>query len=132
MSSKVIWTPQPKQAFMLSRAEDEGFYGGAAGGGKSDYLVIEAARQYKIPYYRGLILRKTVPELEQLIERARQYYTAISPKVKFNDTKHTFTFPSGAKVQFGSLYRTADKFKYQGLQYDFIGFDEPTHSTYEH
>lgn len=131
MSRKVIWTPQPKQAFMLSRAEDEGFYGGAAGGGKSDYLVIEAARQYKIPYYRGLILRKTVPELEQLIERARQYYTAISPKVKFNDTKHTFTFPSGAKVQFGSLYRTADKFKYQGLQYDFIGFDELTQFTYE-
>lgn len=131
MSSKVIWTPQPKQAFMLSRSEDEGFYGGAAGGGKSDYLVIEAARQYKISYYRGLILRKTVPELEQLIERARQYYTAISPRVKFNDTKHTFTFPSGAKVQFGSLFRTADKFKYQGLQYDFIGFDELTQFSYE-
>lgn len=131
MSSRIVWKPQPKQAFMLSRAEDEGFYGGAAGGGKSDYLVIEAARQYKIPYYRGLILRKTVPELEQLIERARQYYTAISPKVKFNDTKHTFTFPNGAKVQFGSLFRTADKFKYQGLQYDFIGFDELTQFTYE-
>lgn len=131
MSSKVIWTPQPKQAFMLSRGEDQGFYGGAAGGGKSDYLVIEGARQYKIPYYRGLILRKTVPELEQLIERARQYYKAISPRVKFNDTKHTFIFPSGAKVQFGSLFRTADKFKYQGLQYDFIGFDELTQFTYE-
>ena len=130
-NKKIVWKPQPKQAFMLSRAEDEGFYGGAAGGGKSDYLVIEAARQCKIPYYRGLILRKTVPELEQLIERAKQYYTAISPGVKFNDTKHTFTFPSGAKVQFGSLFRSADKFKYQGLQYDFVGFDELTQFTFD-
>jgi hypothetical protein len=129
--SNVIWTPQPKQAFMLSRGEDEGFYGGAAGGGKSDYLVIEALRQVNIPHYRGLILRKTVPELEQLIERANSYYTKVSPKVKFNETKHTFTFPSGAKIQFGSLFRTADKFKYQGLQYDFVGFDELTQFTYE-
>lgn len=111
---------------MLSRAEDEGFYGGAAGGGKSDYLIIEGLRQVEIPYYRGLILRKTVPELQQLIERATDYYTQAYPGVKFNDTKHTFTFPSGAKVQFGSLFRTADKFKYQGLQYDFIGLDELT------
>lgn len=131
MSKKIIWKPQPKQAFMLSRAEDEGFYGGAAGGGKSDYLVIEAVRQYRIPYYRGLILRKTVPELEQLIERAKNYYKAISPKVEFNGTKHTFLFPSGAKIQFGSLFRSADKFKYQGLQYDFIGFDELTQFTYD-
>ena len=62
---RVVWKPQPKQALMLMRAEDEGFYGGAAGGGKSDYLIIEALRQVEKPAYRGLILRKTVPELEQ-------------------------------------------------------------------
>ena len=131
MIKNKIWTPQPKQRLMLSRGEDEGFYGGAAGGGKSDYLVIEAVRQVNVGNYRGLILRKTVPELEQLIERARYYYTQLCADVKFNDTKHTFTFPSGAKVQFGSLFRTQDKFKYQGLQYDFIGFDELTQFTFE-
>ena len=44
-SKPVIWTPQPKQALMMSRSEYEGFYGGAAGGGKSDYLLVEALRQ---------------------------------------------------------------------------------------
>lgn len=114
---------------MLRRAEDEGFYGGAAGGGKSDYLVIEALRQVEIPWYRGLILRKTVPELTQLIERALVYYKGAYPGVKFNSTLHTFTFPSGAKIRFGSLHRSADKVKYQGNQFEFIGFDELTHFT---
>lgn len=115
---------------MLRRAEDEGFYGGAAGGGKSDYLLIEALRQVNKAPYRALILRKTVPELEQLIERALVYYKGAFPGVKFNSTFHSFTFPSGAKIRFGSLHRPAEKIKYQGKQYEFIGFDELTHFTY--
>lgn len=128
---RVIWKPQAKQRAMLARGEDEGFYGGAAGGGKSDYLVIEALRQVNKPRYRGLILRKTVNELKQLLERAQEYYGAAFPTVSFNATTHTFTFPSGAKIEYSSLFRPQDKFKYQGLQYEFIGFDELTQFTQE-
>lgn len=115
----------------MARNEDEGFYGGAAGGGKSDYLVIEALRQVDKSCYRALILRKTYPELEQLIERAEEYYGAAFPNVKFNSTKSTFTFPSGAKIRFGSMFRPKDKTKYQGKQFEFIGFDELTHFTFD-
>ena len=45
---KKIWTPQPRQAFMMSRPEDEALYGGAAGGGKSDMLIVEALRQVDV------------------------------------------------------------------------------------
>ena len=41
----ILWRPQPKQAAFMRRSEDEALYGGAAGGGKSDALVIEALRQ---------------------------------------------------------------------------------------
>ena len=128
---KTVWSPQPRQAAMMARMEDEGFYGGAAGGGKSDYLIIEALRQVHIPHYRALILRKTVPELKQLTERALMYYKAAYPKVKYNATTRTFTFPSGATITYGSLFRSQDKLKYQGLQYEFVGFDELTQFQYD-
>lgn len=77
MSKKVIWTPQPKQKIALSRGEDEMLYGGAAGGGKTDYLVVEAARQVNIPEYRGLILRRAVPDLARIIDQTRAIYPSI-------------------------------------------------------
>ena len=59
----VVWRPQPKQAAFMARPEYEALYGGAAGGGKSDALVAEALRQVDVPHYRGLILRRTYPQL---------------------------------------------------------------------
>ena len=68
---ETIWTPQPKQIEFLQRPEYEAFYGGAAGGGKSDSLLMEALRQVHIPNYRALILRKTYPQLSELIDRRK-------------------------------------------------------------
>ena len=50
MAANVIWKPQPAQARFLRRPEYEALYGGAAGGGKSEALVMEAVRQVHIPH----------------------------------------------------------------------------------
>ena len=131
MSANVIWSPQERQALFMSRFEDEALYGGAAGGGKSDALVIEALRQVDVPHYKGLILRKTFPQLAELIDKTLNYYPRLFPRARYNGGNHTWTFPSGAKIIFGSMQYSKDKVKYQGQAYDFIAFDELTHFTFD-
>ncbi len=129
--SDIVWQPQPRQLEFMSRSEDEALYGGAAGGGKSDALVIEATRQVHIPHYKALILRKTYPQLTELIEKSLRYYSVAFPEARYNAGDHTWRFPSGAKIVFGSMQHSKDKLNYQGKAYDFIAFDELTHFTYD-
>lgn len=107
----------------------EMLYGGAAGGGKTDALL-EAALQYAdLPGYKALLLRKTFTQLSQasgLIDRSHEW---LSGKASWNETKHRWTFPSGAILEFGHLQHEKDRFNYQGAEFDFIGFDELTHFT---
>lgn len=126
---KIIWQPQERQRVFLSRGEDEALYGGAAGGGKSDALLMDALRQVEIPNYKGIILRKTYPQLSELIDRSRWLYKRIYPNARYNGSEHIWRFPSGAQIRFGSINHPQDRINYQGHQYDFVGFDEATHFT---
>lgn len=129
--SQVLWTPQPRQRLFQERPEYEALYGGAAGGGKSDALLTEALRQVHIPHYRAILFRKTYPQLAELIDRSRQLYPAAFPGARFLKTERTWIFPSGAQVAFGAMQHPEDRFQYQGRRFDFIGFDELTHFTWE-
>lgn len=84
-----------------------------------------------IPHYKALILRKTFPQLNELIDKSLNYYPRAYPKARYNASSHTWTFPSGAKIIFGAMQHTKDRVKYQGQAYDFIAFDELTHFTFE-
>lgn len=129
--NRVIWRAQPRQAVFLKRREYEVLYGGAAGGGKSDAAVMLPLYWIDIPHFRALILRKTYPQLSELIDKSRLYYGRAFPKARYNGTAHRWTFPSGAVIDFGSMHTSADRENYRGKQYDMIIFDELTHFTWE-
>jgi len=131
---KILWEPSEKQRLFLSATEDEVLYGGAAGGGKSDALLVDAlgASQNATEYssYRAIIFRKSFPELEELIDRSQELYPQVVPGARFDAQSKNWNFPSGAKIRFRYMDHVKDRFKYQGHQYQYIGWDELTqHET---
>jgi len=102
-------------------------YGGAAGGGKSELLLMLpiARGWYENSTFKGIIFRRTFPELEEsLIPRSRDIYPLFG--ATYNDTKHRWTFPSGAWIQFSYMLRAEDARSHDTAEYNYIGFDELT------
>lgn len=121
-----VWRPTAAQRTALACGAYEVLYGGAAGGGKSDYLLTAPLRWAHEPRFRALLLRRSFPELERtLIARSRDLYARLG--AAYHEQRHEWTFPSGAKIAFGYLERTADALRYQGAEFQFVGFDELTH-----
>lgn len=131
LSQSILWEPTPPQAEFLAATEDEVLFGGGAGGGKSDALVIDslglALGSIDKPHYRGLLIRRTIPEAREIIDRSRALYPQIVSGATFKEQAKAWEFPSGAKILFGYCERDVDVYQYQGSQFQYIGIDELGH-----
>ena len=124
----VIFSPNDgPQTDFLAASETDVLYGGAAGGGKSYAMLVDPLRFAHRAAHRALILRRSMPELRELIDKSRELYPKAFPGCKYKEVEKLWNFPSGAKVEFGFLERDADVYRYQGQAYSWIGFDEITH-----
>jgi predicted phage terminase large subunit-like protein len=122
--------PTARQAAGLLLPQREVLYGGAAGGGKSDWLLMAALQYVDQPGYAAILLRRTFAQLakaESLIPRAHEWLS--STDAHWDGTRSRWTFPSGALLEFGHLQYEVDKYNYQSAAYQFVGFDELTQFT---
>jgi len=118
--------PGPQTDF-LAAPEKDVLYGGAAGGGKSYAMLVDPLRYAHRPEHRALILRRSMPELRELIDKSRELYPKAFKGAKFREVDKIWKFPSGASIQFSFLEKDADVYRFQGQAYSWIGFDEITH-----
>lgn len=126
--TNVVFHPnEGPQTEFLAADEKDVLYGGAAGGGKSYAMLVDPLRYAHRKAHRALILRRSMPELRELIDKSRELYPQAFPGCKFREVEKVWNFPSGAKIEFGFLERDADVYRYQGQAYSWIGFDEITH-----
>lgn len=128
------WEPTKRQSEFLGLPDEvfEGMFGGAAGGGKSEtLLMLPIARQFYLhPRFKGLLLRRTSPELErELIVRSQVegYYKGTG--ASYNDQKKRWNFPGGGMVQFGHVEHDKSVSIYDSAEYNYIGWDECTSFT---
>jgi hypothetical protein len=119
--------PTPKQLAFLLCPRTEVFFGGAAGPGKSEGLLMAALQLVEYPGYHALVLRRTFRQLNQtgsIMNRARQWLAGSDATWSSADKR--FTFPSHASITFGNLDSEDDVYQYDSSEFQFIGFDELT------
>lgn len=121
-------SPHPKQtAFLTWTTTREALFGGAAGGGKSDTLLLSALQYVCVPGYSALLLRQTYPQLagpDGFIDRCNEWLSGSG--ARYSATNKRWTFPSGATLSFDHCERDEDRFKFQSFAYHFVGVDELT------
>lgn len=119
-----------RQAAFLLYDGLEAFYGGAAGGGKSDALLMGALQYVDVPGYAAILFRKSYPDLALpggLMDRAAEWLGPTD--AHWDGSTKTWSFPSGASLSFGYLATEADKYRYKSAELQFVGFDEATQFT---
>lgn len=122
------WCPQegPQTAFFDCTA-DICVYGGAAGGGKSTALLMEPLKHVHNPDFGAVIFRRTYAQITKqgaLWDESRKIYPLHDPDASENQTGHTWTFPSGAKIGFAHFQHESDLDDWRGAQIPLIEIDQ--------
>lgn len=128
MTPREIRPQAGPQIDWLSSSADIAVYGGAAFGGKTWALLIEALRHSGNPEFGAVLFRRTSPQITNeggLWDEAGKLYPLAGGVPKVGDL--SWSFPSGACVSMRHLQHEKTKYNWQGTSIALLGFDELTH-----
>lgn len=131
MELNITLQPRQREALQVSEVTPVTLVGGARGGGKS-YIVRarEVLRRLQYPKTRGLIVRKTYPEL--IANHIRPFFTEYPiTRQWYNKQEKTIYYPNGSTTEFSYLQGIDDVYNYQGREYEDISVDEVTQHEWE-
>lgn len=118
-----VWMPQPgPQTMALESMADIVFYGGQAGGGKTDLLIGVALTQQE----HSILFRREAVQLVGIEERITK---VLGSRKGYNSQDGVWRLPEKRILELGSVKEPGDWIKYQGRPHDAKLFDEITHFT---
>lgn len=136
-----VWAPNKKQAEFLALPDSikEAFYGGGAGSGKSEVLLVYpiVRRWYQNPKFKMVFQRRTYPELRnEIVPRSKEFYLKLG--ATFNKSEMSWTFPApdqlggrglsnyGATIFLGHCENEDDVHQYDSMEINLYSPDELT------
>lgn len=129
---KILRPQEGPQEVFLSTPADIAVYGGAAGGGKTFALLLEALRHTGNPGFGAVIFRRQSIQITQeggLWDSSFEIYGGIKGAVPKISPRRHWGFRSGTRVNFAHIDGDKDLSNWQGSQIAMIGYDELTHFT---
>lgn len=134
--NQVLWKPHEKQKLLLTCPVYEVLYGGAAGGAKTDGLIMNplVKQLYKVHQHwkntkrlsRGyaVMLRKNFTRLQDILNRVRGFFEIIDPGVKWNNDGQYYKFTCGWRYGFGHLQNPDSEQNFQGQEISQLQIDQ--------
>ena len=120
-AAQPVWVPQPgPQTAAYESQADIIFYGGSAGGGKTDLILGLCLTQHE----HSIVFRREAVQLTGIEERMMGI---LGSRTGYNSQVGLWRLPQGRVMELGSVKEIDDWIKYQGRPHDLKAFDEITH-----